>query len=590
MVSHKDRIFLEGWRPYVWIFFAGFILYFHALFFGLTNFDDTTIVVQNYHFLKSMSHLGQIFGEDVFHRSEVGGYFYRPIVTFSFMFDTQIAGKTQLFYHLTNILVHLLASGLIFFLLTRLRYREEISFLISIIFVVHPIHTQAVAWLPGRNDSLLTVFILFSFLSMLNFLDQRRKLYLLLHFLFFALSLFTKETAIVFPFLILLYLHWVGPRKISFRLEAGVLSGWSIIIAFWFLLRHFALETPLRIPLSKLLMSFIPLSQASIQFLGKFLLPVQLSVLPNIESTSFVPGFIAIITILTGFILTKKKRIKFILFGALWFILFLWPSFSSYLLLATPTCLEPRAYLPMIGMMFILLEMDPIRRLNLKEGKGWLFSFVIIIVLSAITFHHAGHFKDPISFWEDAVRTSPNSSLAHYGLGATYAGKTKSEMAEDEYWKALAINPHYPDAYENLGILYYKAGRLNEAEVSWKRSISISEGHLVGHYGLGLIYLSRNMLMEAEEEMKKALTINPFYDSAQFHLGLVYARQGRIEEAKELWEKTLQNNPENKEAQINLAIYYYNQKDFPKARTYFAQLQKERIAIDPRILGQLDIK
>lgn len=589
MVSHKDRIFLEGWRPYVWIFFAGFILYFRALFFGLTNFDDTTIVVQNYQFLKNLSHLGQIFEEDVFHRSELGGYFYRPILTCSFMFDTQIAGKTQMFYHLTNILIHLLASGLVFFLLTRLRYRKEISFLISIIFVVHPIHTQAVAWLPGRNDSLLTVFILFSFLSMLNYLDQRRKLYLLLHFLFFALSLFTKETAIVFPFLILLYLHWFGLRKISFRLEAGVLSGWGIIIAFWFLLRHFGLETPLGIPFSKLLMSFIPFSQASIQFLGKLLFPVQLSVLPSIESTSFVPGFIAIIIILTGFILTKRKRLKFILFGALWFILFLWPPFSSYLLLATPTCLEPRAYLPMIGMMFILLEMDPIRRLNLKEWKGWIFSFVVVIVLSAITFHHAGHFKDPISFWEDAVRTSPNSSLAHRGLGLSY-GRTKFEKAEDEYWKALAINPHYPEAYENLGILYYEAGRLNEAAVFWKRSISISQGHLIGHYGLGLIYLSRNMLMEAEEELEKALTINPFYDSTLFHLGLLYARQGRIEEAKELWEKTLQNNPEHTEAQIKLSIYYYNQKDFPKARIHFTQLQKKGIAIDPKILGQLEIK
>jgi hypothetical protein len=308
VVSHKNRIFLEGRRAYVWIFLTGFILYFRTLFFGLTNFDDLTFVVHNYHFLKNLSHLGQIFGEDVFHRFELGGYFYRPILTCSFMFDTQIAGQTQWFYHLTNILIHLLASGLIFFLLTRLGYREGISFLISVIFVVHPIHTQAVAWLPGRNDSLLTVFILFSFLSMLNFLDRRRKLCLLLHFLFFVLALFTKETAIVFPLLILLYLHWVGPGRISFGLEAGVLSGWSIVIAFWFLLRHFALKTPLRIPFSQLLMSFIPFSQSSIQFLGKLLLPVQLSVLPTIESTSFLPGVIVIITILTGFILTKRKR------------------------------------------------------------------------------------------------------------------------------------------------------------------------------------------------------------------------------------------------------------------------------------------
>src|SRR6185312_10297730 len=181
------------------------------------DLDDMTIIVRNYNFIKDFSNAGQAFKQGVFQvqgEKDTLTSYYRPIVTLSFMADSYISPKKSSFpvpapYIRDNILYHIAACILLFFLLLELSIPPLPSLALALIFAVHPLLNQAVAWIPGRNDSLLTIFILASFISLLKYLKTKKAGLITLHIFFFLLALFTKENAVMFIPLIFIYLRFI---------------------------------------------------------------------------------------------------------------------------------------------------------------------------------------------------------------------------------------------------------------------------------------------------------------------------------------------------------------------------------------------
>jgi tetratricopeptide (TPR) repeat protein len=297
---------------------------------------------------------------------------------------------------------------------------------------------------------------------------------------------------------------------------------------------------------------------AVVLYVGKMLLPFNLSVLPISQDSSLIYGVVTLAIVLVFLIFTKNRRYGYILFGASWLILFLLPSFvfsdpSRFIGVAL---YEHRIYLPLIGFIILLMETDLVRNnIDIKK-KGLVLGLLIIIAFSAMTFIHCRDFKNRANFWESAVKTSPHHPLAHRNLGAMYYLDGNLDKAEPEYKKALELNPYEPMAHNNLA----------------------------------LIYMRKNRLKEAEQEFTKELKINPYYDNAYFNYGLLCARQGRWGDAAALWKRTLEINPDHIEACEYLALYYYDQGDFHLARHYVAELQKRGIQIRPEILKALNLR
>jgi tetratricopeptide (TPR) repeat protein len=213
-------------------------------------------------------------------------------------------------------------------------------------------------------------------------------------------------------------------------------------------------------------------------------------------------------------------RIKFVVFGAFWFIVFLLPSFIRPDPGMAADFIEHRVYMPLIGFFILLLEIDVIKHLNFKLKKDLALAGAIIILLGAVTFFHIDNFKDRLSFWLNAAKASPHSSLAHRNLGAMYYLAGEPDRAEPEYRKALELNPMEPMAHNNLGLLY----------------------------------TSRGNFEEAQEEYKKELEINPSYDDAYFNLGVLYYKMGELEMAEKLWRRTVELNPDHTGANTNIVI------------------------------------
>lgn len=183
------------------------------------------------------------------------------------MIDAQFSGSSPFFYHLANILYHSISAVLVFIFLKKLKVEEKMAFLLSLFFSLHPTLTQAVAWIPGRNDSLLTLFTLLSFIFLIDYLEKKQPFYILLFFFFSFLSLFTKETAFLNPIFIFLYLLFFQKEKIKSLIEIGV--GWWFIILFWFILRQKALNNLIYLSTEEMIQSIVRNSPAFFLYWGK---------------------------------------------------------------------------------------------------------------------------------------------------------------------------------------------------------------------------------------------------------------------------------------------------------------------------------
>ncbi len=512
---------LSFWPGALLISAIGLSLYFKSIFFQFVYLDDNSLILDNIEFLKNLSNLPQAFLKDVFQADHGLAAYYRPMLTISFMTDAIFSGENPLAYHVSNVFIHLIAAVLLWKTLLMLGYREKISFLLTVIFTVHPTLAQAVSWVPGRNDSILTVFILASLIFFLRYFNRGKIFDLIGSLLFFTLALFTKESAIFMPFFFLLYL-WM--RK---RLNWGQIVLWSvswfIIFVGWFGLRRIAFAAnPMPFSIKDIFWSLLKNSPAAIQMLGKTIFPFNLSVLPNIPDTTFIWGFLAILLILLflawEYNLEKfqQRRSLMFLFGFFWFVIFLAPSFIRPDPNIIADFIEHRLYLPIIGLIIFFAESATLNSLNFWRDRNYIFIVLFIIFgLGGINFFHQNNFADRMTFWTNASKNSPSSPLAQRNLGAMYHLDKKLDLAEEYYKKAIKLNDSEPMAHGNIGLIYASRGSFGPAEREYLKEISINPGYDNAHFNLGLLYYAINQKDKAETEWRKTLEINPDYTDAK---------------------------------------------------------------------------
>lgn len=462
------------------IVFSAILVYGVTIFFDYTYFDDQSLILENKEVLSSFSNIGELFTEDVFFSSD--NFYYRPLLNLSFMFDANVGSFSPWVFHFSNIIIHALATSLLFLLLLELGASFVRSRFLSFLFLFHPALVSAVAWIPGRNDSMLTVFILASFIFFIKFIKDRKISYFSLSSLFYTLALFTKETAVFLPFFFILYYLILSNKKIK-KKEASLFI-FSIVTAsfLWFLFRSVAIDySPIN--LGEIVINFLQFSPLFIISFAKFFLPFNLAPISLLFDSNIIFGLISITFII---FLLFKKRIskKYLSFGLLWFILFLSPALlnpdpkMSYQLMM----LEHRLYLPFIGiiLMFIGVEIK-----NTKERR--LIKFLalgVLLIFSAMLFSKIPHYRNPVAFWSYALSKTSNSPLASRNLGAMYHLQEDYDMASYYYKKSLELNPKEPMAHYNLALIYLEEDDLEKAEAEFRLELDINPTYLNAIKGL----------------------------------------------------------------------------------------------------------
>jgi hypothetical protein len=553
--SPVEDFVLGGWRPYVWVILAAVLPHLPVLGFGYSGLDDELLIVRDRTFLGDPSRVGEAFGRSVFdvpmhpHDSR----FYRPLFTISLMVDMQRGGVDPGAYHFSNLLFHAAVCVLLLALLTRLGHARAPSLAAALLFAVHPIASMAVAWVPGRNDTLLALFVLASFLSYVAFLRSGSWKAATVHLMALTAALFTKESAAPLAVMCLFWRFAVHPGSGEAgagyrpgRREAVVFVGWVVILAGWWTVRSGVVEA---LGLGIMIRSVVANLPALLLYVGKAVFPIEPSTYPTLADSSVIPGIAAIVLLAAAVVFTRRRRVGAILFGAGWFLLFLFPSFVTADGPVAPAFFEHRMYLPLVGIFLILLETDAVRKLAARPGRLAAVTAIPFVAFAVLTVLHDRDFSDNLRLWRNAARTSPSNVQAHLTLGARYG----------------------------------ESRRFDEAERAFRRAYELDPDHRDVHFNLGVLYRDRREYDRSEEMFRKEVELHPDHAGAHFYLGLLERRKKNTDEAIRLWKRTVELDPTYVRAYEFLAMAYCERKDVEESRRWVRELERRGGVLSPRV-------
>ncbi|MDP8999017.1 MAG: glycosyltransferase family 39 protein [Myxococcota bacterium] len=474
------------WTSCLLVGLAAALVHGRAISFGYTYLDDRDFIVDDQKFLAQSGSVLHAFGRSYMNVVDGEHPYYRPLVTLSYALDAQWSGFGAFGYHLTNVVLHAIASVLFLALVHRIDFGRIVTFLAALVFAVHPIIGSAVAWIPGRNESLLAIFALASWLFFLREVTFRRLQYRLLHIGFFWLALLTKESAIVLPLVCLTHLALLerdAPAPLMRWPSRLVLAGGWIVGVAGRLLIH----PPSGVATVRNFVHNLPLFVTS---LGELALPVNPSLLTVREDLPLWPGLLmaGLIAVATRFVPGVRSRV--VALGIAVFALFLSPVLGVPGVLV----LNTRLYLPACGAIIALAEI--VRALPFERATVVSFAGVITTAFALIALAYEGSFRDRRAFSKSAVDAAPHSALAHFCLGQTYQIDGDADGALAEYRMALSLGATY-----------------------------------VVHNNMAVIYMASARWLDAEHELLEEIAVDPRYARAFRNLGVVLRREGRIEDA-----------------------------------------------------------
>lgn len=603
------------------IIFAGCFSYFSSL---LNPFiwDDIALIVENIH-IRDIGYIPRLFLEGSYYQGIIGN-FYRPVLTASFSLDYHFWGFEALGYHLTNTFFHLCNSLLIYYLVWLLVRRRTVAFLTAVLFVAHPVHTEAVTYISGRGDPLTAFFSLLSIIYFIRYFRSdglTRRLFYSASLLFFSLAVFTKESALILPLFIGLYLLCFEKRKIGPR-DIPAYIPFFIIPVFYLFMRNIALSGIKSINLSSEPIPFwyrlLTAPSVITEYVKMLLYPVNLHMERmdfafDFISSLFDPRFITssvflAAAVISAFLLRRSSRALF--FGVMWFLVGLLPFLN--LVPINAFVAEHWLYFPSIG--FFLVASIAFRRLlDFKSIRLSVKTFlaVAIILLTALTIKQNYVWRDPLYFYNYTLRYSPASARLHTNLGIEYFNRGLFEKSEREYKEALRIEPfgkntiyHYlnlaalyywwgreddafrlylkaietdptvPVPYANMGDIYYMKKNYRNAIASYEKAVALLPSNATYWNRLGNSYLEEKMFDRAEDAYKKALAIYPYLLEARINLGGVYAKKGDLVAALNEYKIALEMAPDLPEIYLRVSGVCAKM-GAPEQAKYFSDKAKE---------------
>jgi len=532
------------------IIVLGIFLYVKSLSFGLTQLDDSIFIKDFNALFSDIKNLGHLFFRGVFF--ETTDSYYRPLLMVSFMFNKLVSG--DLFgYHVTNLFFHLSSCILLYHFLLKLKLRSDISFLLTLLFTVHPALSQAVVWIPGRNDSMLTTFVLASFICMIYYLETKKWHYILLHFLFFSMALFTKESGIILPVIAFGYLFLLTSTEV--KKYFLLIVGWTAIGFTWLYMRNISIEPIIKPTASEYVNGFINRLPLFVHYIGKSFLPFNLSVFPMQADTTIYLGLIASVLLTVCLFLNKYSNKKMILFSLGWFILFLLPAFFVPKEI-NEQAFEHRLYLPIIGLLILLSETIPYSEKYIPNQKiAFWITLIFVATFVLINYGHQQKFKNEITFWENAVIDSPSSSYAHKLLGVKYFNKSEFEKSRVEIKKALEI-----DSTERYASLYYakylqtKNAKDPKIEYYLLKEEQYNPGFIDNVFELAKVNFEKGDKVKAEYYLNESIQVNPTFMPAKNNLILLLIETSQKQKAIDKinqWKKDKTGVPEGLEDEVN---------------------------------------
>ncbi len=515
---------------------------------------------------------------------------YDPLTFLTYQIDYQIGGIEPTVYHAQSLFWHTLNALLVAALLWMLFRNGIIAVALGLLFLVHPLNTEAVAWAAARKDVLATFFFLSSLLAYMHYRAEEKKSVYWLSIGLFVLGLLSKVVVITLP-VVLLLIDWREGRGLSIRMLKEKWPYFLTAVIFG-IVALFGKTNALVVTSlgQKMLMAF----KSTWFTFTSFFVPFNLSALYpysgpiTLSSADFFLPVLAVL-LLCALALMSVRRTRKIAFALAFFVLTLAPTFINFakgneIFIAS----DRYAYIPMIGLLCLLAA-----SIHALLDRRLVNRSVILAVLigllagaSLLTVSQAATWRDSETLYRHALTVSPHSLAARNNLGMvylyqqkydealnefntlleqrlwpttlvnrglTYARQGKSALAVADYRKALELDPKTVEASYELGNISYREGRLEEAVELYRKALETNPRYTNALNNLGATYLQLEQWEKAAQIFEQLIAFNPLFTEAYYNLAVIYEQTGKMEEAAMMYERSLELHPNDPDALAGLA-------------------------------------
>lgn len=544
-------------------------------------FDDNEQIVENQD-LRSWDNVARGFTTDVWAFREKGDTanvpaplpYYRPLFTATLTIEYQLFGLQPQLWHLISLLLHTVCSIELFFIILLISGRKFVAMIGSLVFAVHPVHTESVSWISGMTDPLFGVFFLAAFYFYLKqkgegIASPQKRKYLLFSLLCFVVAAFAKETALSLAILIFGYEMAVSQESLKQRLTGAfkcampfVAASMIYLIPRYAVLGERMLSNP-QAPDRPLSYTLLTLPFVVCSYLLHLVWPVGLSVtydtrfITTLASRSFILPAI-VLAVLVGLLIYFRRMVSREVWVALLLIFVpLLPvlnlgqvSQEQYLVFDHYLYLSVAGLGYLAGLALAKLAEAQSEKLSLAAAA------VLVLALAVGTHLENRAWADSYTVWSNAARVSPNYWAPQYNTALELIKLRQFAEARDKLERAVSLNPDEPMIYDALGRAYLGLGDLWTAEAKIKRALELNPEMFESLNNLGTVYFEAKDYAKAERYFTEALRANASATVARYNLARCYARKGDYNKAAREFEHFLKTSPDDAEAHYELGLVY----------------------------------
>lgn len=503
------------------------------------RWDDHTHLYENESVLSlTQDNVQRIFSQKVHHT-------YIPLTILSFAVEYHFFQDNPYIYHVNNLILHLLVTILVYFLAVRFGLNSAPAALAALLFGLHPMHVESVAWITERKDVLYSLFYMLALLCYERRLyclgrdksSYSGKIYYFLTHLFGLLSILAKPMAMSLP-LILLLIDWFKSRRMDKSIFLEKIALFVMIAAVTFLtyMEHS------RVPFADIGQAVLVSCWSFLFYLRQFMLPlimvpiVRLPVPLSADNPEYL--FSVIVTLIVIFSFIRMRKSKWIRFAFLYFLLSIFFLIRFDAAKDTNIVADRFMYLPSLGIC-LLFGYAVQRAFVWLNGKKYAVAgkavsvalvFVLFAMMGMTTYKQTQVWQNDVALWRHQLIHYPNEPIALNGLVAALRKYDDFRLAEGEFRKIVKLK------LEGYELHFTEETQKNIKKVNYlinllERARLVAPDYVDIPFKLGSLYQDLGLYMNAIEMYRQAIAIDPFYKIVYYRMGLMYTNLKEDEKA-----------------------------------------------------------
>lgn len=531
--------------------------------YGFVIIDDPVYVIFNRHITSGITLDSFIWAVSTKYAD-----LWHPLVWFSFMLDYRVFGLNAGGYHLTNLLLHMMSSLMLFWLFHRMTRALWKSAFIAAFFALHPLHVESVAWISERKDVLSAFFWMLTLCLYVVYTEKPATRRYGPVVLSFVCALMSKPMVVTLPVVMLLLDYWPLGRfaparknlmwQFKEKFPFFLLSLFVVIVTLYDWKVTDIRQYPLDLRLANACISFAA-------YLIKTFWPVMLSIFypfPDSIPVLQLIGSAIVIAVVSVAVVRMRKRLPCLFTGWLWYAVTILPVIKI-VQISSDAMADRYHYLPSIGIAVMIAWGVPLFFKEESYRKRMMFpaAVLFLLMLAFISWRQCGFWQNSVTLLDHAAKGQNNVYVLHEYLGHALYLEGRSREAIVQFNKAILLNPAYAGAYVNRGNVYAATRNYDEALKDYQTAVRLRPDEVDAHYMKGMVHSKTGRYQQAIDDFNRTIALDQNHARAFHDRGIAYFHLGRYEQAISDYDEAIRRNPDFTLAYHNRAYCYFMQRN-----------------------------